>query len=164
MKTAHRTASHAKRAIRSGAGTSAPLPKFWRPKLDQAQKLDCQLIHWDLIERFTTGAADRGDLWDWMETGLTYHRLMQLLEQDGTDFTPEAMHAVTEQLAIYEAVIERFTRTGRAGFNAAELLTARAAAAVFDSLVEMDRHGLAQQAARWSVAQMQGIVRSAERA
>lgn len=136
-----------------------PLPKFWRPKLTAAQQLECKLAHWDVIDRFTSGEADSGDLWDWMETGFTYRKLMDLLKQDGTDFTPEAMAAIDEQLATYEAVAARYARTGRAGFNAAELLTARAAASVFDSLVELDRNGLAQDAARWSIEQMAAISR-----
>lgn len=154
MKTAHRIASHAKH---SHPIDPQALPKFWRPKLTASQQTECQLVHWDVIDRFTSGAADRGDLWDWMETGFTYYKLMRLLQADGTEFTPEAVAAIDEQLAIYETVIARYTRTGRAGFNAAELLTARAAASVFDSLVKLDRHGLAQQAARWSIEQMAAI-------
>lgn len=161
MKTAHRKASLAKRAASGRLGTAPPLPKFWRPKLTNPQQLECKLIHWDLIDRFTTGTADRGDLWDWMETGFTYSQLMHLLQADGSEFTTEAVAAVAEQLDTYEAIAERFARTGRAGFSAAELLTARAAASVFDSLVELDRNGLAQQAARWSLAQMAAILRKA---
>lgn len=158
MKTAHRIASHAKRA---SFGYPADLPKFWRPKLTDSQKLDCKLIHWDLISRFTAGTADSADLWDWMETGLTYSQLMRLLAQDGTEFTSEAQSAVDDQLLTYGAIIARYTRTGRVGFSAAELLTARAAASVFDDLAEMDRNGLAQQAAHWSVAQMASVRRLA---
>lgn len=157
MKTAHRKASRAKRS--SMNHLHAPLPKFWRPKLTDGQKLECKLLHWDLIDRFTAGAADKGDLWDWMETGFTYRKLMDLLRKDGTEFTPEAEAAIDEQLAIYEAVAARYARTGRAGFSAAELLTARAAASVFDSLVELDRNGLAQAAAHWSIEQMAAISR-----
>ena len=36
-------------------------------------------------------------------------------------------------------------------------------AAVFDDLVELDRNGLAQQAALWSMAQMQAIGRNPQR-
>jgi len=128
----------------------APLPKFWRPKLQAPTRDLCRTIHWDLISRFTAGTADREVLWDWMETGLTYHQLMRYLEMDGTPFTLEAMAAVTEQLGIYEAVAARFARTGRVGFSAPELLVARAAAQVFDSLLDLDRHGLAEKAALWS--------------
>lgn len=131
-----------------------PLPKFWRPRLSEAQKLDCRTIHWDLIARFTDGTADREALWDWMETGLTYHQLMRYLAVDGTEFTDEAMVAVMDQLASYEAVAARFARTGRVGFSAQELLVARVAAMVFDSLLDLDRNGYAEQAARWSCAQM----------
>lgn len=151
MKTAHRIASRAKRAP---LPTTADLPKFWRPKITTGQKLDCRVIHWDLIDRFTTGTATVVDLWDWMETGFTYSQLMRLLAQDGTEFTTESMTAIADQLNAYEAIAARYRRTGRVGFSAPELLTARAAAAVFDGLVEMDRHGYADQAARWSIEQM----------
>ena len=155
MKTAHRLASHAKR-LNAARINAVDLPKFWKPKLTETQKLDCQLIHWDLISRFTAGTADKGDLWDWAETGLTYSRFMYLIYQDGTQFTPEAQQAVDEQLQSYEAVIGRFMRTGRVGFTGAELLIARAAASVFDGLVALDRNGFADQAAHWSVEQMRG--------
>lgn len=158
MKTAHRIASRQKRA---GMANPADLPKFWRPKITQAQQLDCKVIHWDLIDRFTAGTATRADLWDWMETGFTYSQLMRLLASDGTEFTPEAMNAVAEQLDTYQAVATRYARTGRAGFSAAELLIARAAAQVFDSLIELDRHSFAEQAARWSAKQMARITSKA---
>ncbi|MCO5109985.1 MAG: hypothetical protein M9929_03960 [Burkholderiaceae bacterium] len=132
----------------------APLPKFWRPKLQAPTRDLCRTIHWDLIDRFTSGTADREVLMDWMETGLTYHQFMRYLEMDGTPFTLEAMVAVTDQLAIYEHVVARFARTGRVGFSAPELLTARAAAMVFDSLLDLDRHGLFAKAALWSTEQM----------
>ena len=139
---------------------AAPLPKFWRPRLSAAQKLSCRTIHWDLIDRFTSGTADREVLWDWMETGLTYHQFMRYLEQDGTNFTVEAMEAVTEQLAIYESVVARFARTGRVGFSAQELLVARAAAMVFDSLLDLDRNGLLVKAAQWSTETMARVWRA----
>lgn len=158
MKTSHRIASRQKRA---GMANPADLPKFWRPKITQAQQLDCKVIHWDLIDRFTAGTATRADLWDWMETGFTYSQLMRLLASDGTEFTPEAMNAVAEQLDTYQAVATRYARTGRAGFSAAELLIARAAAQVFDSLIELDRHSFAEHAARWSAEQMARITSKA---
>lgn len=138
----------------------APLPKFWRPKLARPTRDLCRTIHWDLIGRFTNGTADREVLWDWMETGLTYHQFMRYLEMDGTPFTLEAVEAVTEQLAIYEAVAARFARTGRVGFSAQELLVARAAAMVFDSLLDLDRNGLLVKAAQWSTETMARVWRA----
>ena len=141
-------------------GQLGALPKFWRPKLTSDQKLDCKLIHWDLIERFTTGAAGHDDLWDWMETGFTYGQLARLLVRDGVPLNPEAMAAIDAQYAIYEPLAQRFARTGSAAFTGPELLVARAAAAVFDDLVELDRNGLAQKAALWSQEQMKAIGRT----
>jgi hypothetical protein len=151
MNTAHRTASHAKRQH------LAQLPKFWQPKLDAGQQLDAKLIHWDLVDRFTSGTATHVDLWDWMETGFTYSQIMRLLIEDGSEFTDEAMQALAEQLDSYHAVIARYRNTGRVGFNGAQLNIARAAAHVMDGLIDMDRHGIAQKAARWSIEQMARI-------
>ena len=156
MRTAHRLASLAKRAT---LAQPKAMPKFWRTSTSPQQRLDAQLIHWDLIDRFTSGTADRADLWDWMETGFTYSQLMHLLAEDGTEFTPEAMAAIADQLNTYEAIAQRHARTGRVGFNATELLTARAAASVFDSLIELDRYGLAEKAAIWSTEQMAAVRR-----
>lgn len=145
MRTAHRRAAHAKRAT---------LPKWFLPKMDADQILDCQVLHWDLLERMTHGRATGDDLLDWIATGFTYSELMRLLEADGTPFTEEAKAAIAEQLECYGAVMERFRTTGRVGFNSAQLLTARAAAEVMDQLIEMDRFGFAVRAAEWSNAQM----------
>ena len=152
MKTAHRRAAHAKRE----------LPKFWQPTITAAQVSSCKLAHWDLIERFTSGQADHGDMLDWIETGFTYIKLMRLLEADGTPFTEEAKAAIAEQLETYTGVLERFRTTGRVGFNSAQLLTARAAAEVMDQLIEMDRFGFAVRAAQWSNAQMARLQLSKE--
>ena len=146
---------------RARAHAAPELPKFWRTKLSEKQKLDCQLVHWDLITRFTCGTADGADLWDWMETGFTYRKFMDLLTEDGVEFTPEASAAIAAQLAIYEDIAHRFARTGRAGFNGPELQIAQAAAAVFDELVQLDRHGFARTAALWSIQQMAALLKSA---
>jgi hypothetical protein len=112
------------------------------------------VTHWDLVNRFTDGTATQEDLWDWMETGFTYSQMIHLLAEDGLEFTDEALNAIAEQLLTYESVAARFNRTGRVGFNAQELLTARAAASVMDDLIEADRHGIAVRAALWSAEQM----------
>ena len=147
MKTAHRNAARAKRQ-------QAILPKFWRPVLSSEVKLDAKVIHWDLVNRISSGAATFDDLRDWIETGLTYSQMMQLLAEDGTEFTAEALDAIAGQIGIYESVIERYGRTGRVGFSGPELLTARAAACVMDGLIELDRHGIAERAAHWSIETM----------
>ncbi len=143
---------------RARAHAAPELPKFWQPKLSEKQKLDCQLVHWDLITRFTSCAADGADLWDWMETGFTYRKFMDLLTEDGVEFTPEASAAIAPQLAIYEDVAHRFAHTGRARFSGPELQIAEAAATVFDELVQLDRHGFARTAALWSIQQMAALL------
>ena len=37
----------------------AELPKFWRAPLPAVKKLDCKLIHWDLVDRFANGTATK---------------------------------------------------------------------------------------------------------
>lgn len=145
MKTAHRIQARHKRDT---------MPKWFVPKLDADQVMDCKVLHWDLLGRITTGPATRQDLLDWVATGFTYSELMRLLEADGTPFTEEAKAAIAEQLETYTAVLERFRTTGRVGFNGEQLLAARAAAEVMDQLIEMDRFGFAVRAAEWSNAQM----------
>lgn len=88
---------------------------------------------------------------------------LRLLVRDGVPLNPEAMAAIDAQHAIYETVTQRFARTDRAAFTPQELLVARTAAAVFDDLVELDRNGLAKEAALWSMAQMQAIGRHMKR-
>ena len=138
------------------------LPRFFRPKLKAADQLRAGIIHWDLISQFTAGSATQHILWDWIETGLTYCQMMQLLTADGLAFEPEAVEAMNAQIKSYDAVIARYRTTRRVGFNAAELATARAAALVMDALLTLDRNGIADQAGRWAVAQMQALRRTGQ--
>lgn len=133
------------------------LPKFWRPKLKPSTQTTAQIAHWDLVHDFTHGRATRTTLLEWIATGFTYSQMMRLLADDGEQFTPEAVQAITDQLESYPGVKARYEATGRAGFNATELNTARAAAHVMDQLITMDRHGIALRAVVWSNAQMQRV-------
>jgi hypothetical protein len=139
MRTAHRNASRAKRQ---------QLPKFWRPATPASLQTSAKVAHWDLLNRFTDGSATAETMWEWIETGLMYAHMVHLLTaEEAMQFTPEALEAIAEQLATYPAITKRHRDTSRAGFTAAELLTARAAANVMDSLIELDRHGIALRAA-----------------
>ena len=129
------------------------LPKFWRPKVTAAVKLDSQLAHWQMITAFVDGKADATTLQDWIDTGFTYSQMMHLLHADGTEFTEAAEHALVDQLEIYDAVIKRHRATGRIAFTGPELAVARAAAEVMDALIQMDRHGIALKAAIWTTEQ-----------
>jgi len=133
------------------------LPKYWRPKLKPAVQTTAQIAHWDLVHDFTHGRATRTTLLEWIATGLTYSQMMRLLAQDGEQFTREAEQAMTDQLESYPGIKARYESTGRVGFNAAELNTARAAAHVMDTLITMDRHGIALKAVDWSNRQMDRI-------
>lgn len=151
MKTAHRSASKAKRQY------AGELPKFWKPKIDARQQFDCKMTHWNLFDCILIGSATSAVLWDWIETGFTYSQFMRLMSDDGVEFTDEAVQTLADQLNIYNDVIARYRNTGRVGFNGQQINIARAACYVMDSLIEMDRHGIAVQAAMWSVEQMRKI-------
>lgn len=129
------------------------LPKFWRPKVTPAVQLSSQLAHWNLITAFVDGTADATTLQEWIDTGFTYSQMMHLLHADGTEFTVEAERALVDQLEIYDAVATRHRTTGRVAFSGPELVVARAAAQVMDTLIEMDRHGIALKAALWTTEQ-----------
>jgi len=132
----------------------AALPKFWRPKVAPAEQLTCQIIHWDLITAFTRGTATFKDLRDWIETGMTYAKMVELLIADGVAIKPEAAEALNDQAALYEGVIARYGKTGRVGFSGYELTVVRLAACVMDELIQLDRHGIAGLAALWSTERM----------
>lgn len=150
MKTAHRKAAREKRK---------QLPKFWRPHTPESIQTTAKVVHWDLITRFTDGTATNEDMWSWIETGLLYSHMMYLLaSEEAVEFTTEAMDAIAEQLATYPAVTKRYRDTRRAGFNAAELLAARAAANVMDDLIGLDRHGIALRAAFWGREQAKTLM------
>lgn len=133
------------------------VPKFWQPKLPASTKMTVQVIHWDLLQRFTDGTATETELWDWIETGLTYTHMAQLLVQDGVAVSPEAQAAIAEQLATYDSVVARFKKSGRVGFSPPEYLAARAAVQSMDTIIHLDRHGAGLRAALQSSAQMPAI-------
>lgn len=135
--------------------TYQQLPRFFRPKLKPADQLRASIIHWDLVTRFADANATPEILWDWIETGLTYYQMMHLLQVDGVQFENSAVEAIDSQIESYEGVIARYRDTHRVGFSSDELATARAAAHVMDGLLVLDRNGIADQAGRWSVEQMQ---------
>lgn len=137
--------------------TYQELPRFFRPKISPANQLRVGIIQWDLITRFVNGSATHEILWDWIETGLTYCKLMQLLTADGLAFEPEAVEAINAQIESYDGIIARYRATRQIGFSASELATARAAACVMDVLLTLDRNGIADQAGRWAVEQMQAL-------
>ena len=132
----------------------AQLPKFWRPKLAESMKLEAKLVHHDLVERIAQGGATYADLLDWMETGTTYSRMMWLLQQDGEPLTEEAAQAVNAQLELYEPVCTRWAKWGKVQLTQPELAIALQAAQVFDQLLEIDRNGIAVEAAHWSMKEM----------
>lgn len=142
-----------------GPVNTSRLPKFWRPKLAPERVQTCQIVHRDLVTRFTDGSATRDDLWDWIETGFTYSQMMRLLFEDGEQFTPEAEACLARQIDIYPAVCARYRSTGRAGLSGPELQIAKDAADVMDALIAMDRHGIAERAALWSTRQMEKLRR-----
>lgn len=160
MNRAQRRASKVKREIRYT--TPAVMPKFWKPKLSTDQRIDAKIIHWDLIDRFTKGVADKNDLWDWIETGYTYCKLIELHQADGTEFTQEAIAAVSDQVDIFESVIKRYKTHNRVAFSGPELCIARAAAHVFDELIDIDRNGIAVKAGQWAI-QIMNAIRKMER-
>lgn len=130
------------------------LPKFWRPKLAEGVKLDAKLIHHDLVHRLETGAATVADCWDWMETGYTYSQMFRLLQADGVELTEEAEAVIAAQLNTYEAVCKRLREWRKVQLTKPELEIARLATQVFDGLLDLDRNGIAQAAALWSMRQM----------
>lgn len=129
------------------------LPKFWRSKVTASVQLDSKVAHWQFISAFVDGTADATTLQEWIDSGFTYSQMMHLLHADGTEFTAEAERALVDQLEIYDAVARRYRATGRVAFSGPELAIARAAAEVMDSLIEMDRHGIALKAALWTTEQ-----------
>jgi hypothetical protein len=148
MRTEHRIASHAKRA---------PLPRWFLPRLTPSQQTTCKVIHWDLITRITGPAATKDDMLEWIANALTYSQMMALLIEDGREFTTEACELIAEQVLLVPKLVDRYRATGKVGFTGPELQVARAAAYVMDDVITLDRHGIADQAARWSVEQMRRI-------
>jgi hypothetical protein len=125
-------------------------PRGLRPKLDRGQLTDLALAHIANLDALARGSADSTTLWNAVEAAFTWSRVAQLLGAGEAE--------MAEQLVLLERVLERYQRTGKAGFSGPEYVLAKQGVDIMDELAEMVDTPTAIAACAWSEARVDALV------
>lgn len=125
-----------------------------RPKLTKSQVQDLGLAHIGNLDTIARGEPTEETLWQWIGGALTWCYVATALEKRNAHVYREPAAAMRLQLAIGEAVVERYGRTGRIGFSGPEYLQAKEACEWMDALAEVVDQATASRAADWSEARI----------
>ena len=124
-------------------------PRGLRPGLDRAQLLDLGLAHVINLDLIATGKATTDELWQALGGALTWSRVAQLLGVGQVE--------MAEQMAVLEAVVARWQRTGRVGFSGTEYQRAKDGVALMDELARIVDRPTAVAAAEWGEARVNRV-------
>jgi hypothetical protein len=139
------------------SGLPAQLPPALRcfaPKLSASQQRDLGLCHLQNLDAIAKGEANPDVLWHWVGGTLTWCCVAASLER-GID-------EMKQQADLVDAVVDRFTRTGRIVFTGPEYQAAKLGVDLMDELARIVDRPTAVAAAEWSEERLQHIVAAAE--
>lgn len=119
-------------------------PRGLRPRLTKQQLVDLGLAHLANLDALATGQADEDILWQWVGGCLTWSRVADLLGV--------GQEEMVAQLQLVTSVVQRYGRTGRAGFTGPEYQLAKLGVAYMDDLAEIVDKPTALAAVAWSEA------------
>lgn len=122
-------------------------PRGLRPKLDQSQLVDLEIVHISLLDDLVHGRGSADLLWNWVGSMLTWSRAAELM---GVGI-PE----MVEQLALATDVIKRYSRTGQIGLTGLEYQLAKDGVIVMTELAKTVDRPRAIAAAAWSEDRVQ---------
>ena len=126
--------------------TGAPMvPRLLRgllPKLDAGQRRDLQLLHLQMVDSIASGDANEATIWHGFRTCATWLYVARQLERG----VPE----MQTLLGVYQALLERYGRTGRVVFTGPELQQARTGVEVMEALADIVDLPTAAAASTWS--------------
>lgn len=88
------------------------VPKWCRPKLEQAKVNQIELIHLAHVDAIVQGIGDVDLLWDILEALLTWSDVARRLDVGA----PE----IVAQIDLYQSVLNRYQRTGKVGYSGPE--------------------------------------------
>ena len=124
-------------------------PRGLRPMLDRSQLTDLALAHVANLDALAHGQATPTTLWHAVEAAFTWSRAAQLMQLGEAE--------MAQQLAMLEAVVERYRRTGRIGLSGPEYQLAKAGVDIMDELARLVDVPTAVAAAAWSEARVDRI-------
>lgn len=133
---------HQTRTFGRGRLKPQQLPRWLRPKLDDAQVRDLGIAHIQNLDAIATGHADDETLWQWVGGTLTWLRVAALVETGEVE--------MLQQMRLVTAVIDRYRRTGRIAFTGPEYQLAKTGCDVMDALASIAPQHIAEDAANWS--------------
>lgn len=135
---------HQTRTFGRGRLKPKQLPKWLRPKLDDAQVRDLGMAHIQNLDAIAKGQADNDTLWQWVGGTLTWLRVAELMETGEVE--------MLQQVRLVTEVIDRYRRTGRIAFTGPEYQLAKTGCDVMDALASIAPRHIAEEAADWSEA------------
>lgn len=121
-------------------------PRGLRKKLTSQQVRDLSLVHHVNLDAIAMGDANELTLWHAVAGALAWSGVATMLRHR------EAKMA--QQLAVLEALVTRYGRTGRILFTGPEYQLAKAGVRLMDDLAELVDEPTALAAADWSEARI----------
>lgn len=88
------------------------VPKWCRPRLEQAKVNQIELIHLAHVDAIVRGIGTVDLLWDILESLLTWSDVAKRMDLGA----PE----IVAQIDLYQAVLDRYQRTGKVGYSGPE--------------------------------------------
>jgi len=113
------------------------LPRWLRPKLHRDQQRDLAMAHIVNLDALASGKADETILWQWVGGALTWSGIAVALASSNEALYSEAVIAMTDQMAVCTAVIQRYGATGWVALQGDEYGRARDACEWMDALAEV---------------------------
>ena len=131
--------------------TAPAVPRWLRPRLSKAVRLQVAIIQLQKLRDIDTGVADETTLLDMARDAFTWSRVAETLGS-GREEMAMALETTTR-------LIEHFGRTGRAEWPCRAIAqAARLAAAYYEDLAELVDHETAKAATEWSEQQVAKLV------
>lgn len=122
------------------------VPKWCRPRLDRAKVAQISLAHISNVDAIVRGEGTVDLLWDIFEILLTWSDVAKRLGVGA----PE----IIAQIDLFQAVLDRYQRTGKVGFNGPEYQLAVKGTVHMDLLAEEVDQLTALKAAEWAELQV----------
>lgn len=124
-------------------------PRGLRKKLTSQQVRDLSLVHHVNLDAIAKGDANELTLWHAVAGALTWSRVATMLRHREAE--------MVQQLAVLEALVTRYGRTGRILFTGPEYQLAKAGVQLMDDLAELVDEPTALAAADWSEARIEQL-------
>ena len=124
----------------------AKMPRWCRPKLEREKLQQIALMHIAHVDTVVRGEGTIDLLWDILEGILTWSQVAKTIDVGG----PE----IIAQIDLFQAVLDRYQRTGKVGFSGPEYQLAVTGTVHMEMLSQEVDQLTALRAAQWAERQV----------